>query len=130
VAGSDANVTIAVPLANLTTGISLRDSHMRDKYLEVPKFPETTLTIARSALKIPNKGEGVQADVPATLTLHGQSRPVTVHYEARNDGPVSANGRFHLVMTDYGITVPSYLGVTVKPDIDINASFKLPGGPP
>ena len=36
----------------------------------------------------------------------------------------------YLVMTDYGITVPSYLGVTVKPDIDVTASFKLPGGPP
>jgi polyisoprenoid-binding protein YceI len=130
VSSTDANVVVTVPLANLSTGISLRDRHMKDIYLEVGKFPETTLTIARSQLQVPPKGGTVQADVPATLTLHGQSKPVSVHYEGRSDGALSVQGRFHLVMTDYGIKIPSYLGVTVKPDVDVNASFKLPGGAP
>jgi hypothetical protein len=30
-------------------------------------------------------------------------------------------------MTDFGMTVPSYLGVTVKPDVDVNANFKVTG---
>jgi hypothetical protein len=30
-------------------------------------------------------------------------------------------------MNDFGITVPSYLGVTVKPDIDVSASFRVAG---
>jgi polyisoprenoid-binding protein YceI len=127
---TDANLSIVVPLANLSTGISLRDQHMRDKYLEVPKFPEATLTVAKAQLKSPASGQTVQVDVPGMLTLHGQTKPVSVHYEARNDGPVSVNGRFHLVMTDFGITVPSYLGVTVKPDVDVTATFRLPGGAP
>jgi polyisoprenoid-binding protein YceI len=130
VTSTDASLTIAVPLANLTTGISLRDHHMKDKYLEVGRFPEATLTIVRSQLKVPAKGETAAADLSGSLTLHGQTKPVSVHYDARNDGPVSVNGRFHLVMTDFGITVPSYLGVTVKPDVDVTASFKLPGGVP
>src|SRR5579863_3203967 len=53
VADQGDNIVITVPLANLTTGISLRDRHMRDKYLEVQKFPTATLTVARSALKLP-----------------------------------------------------------------------------
>jgi polyisoprenoid-binding protein YceI len=130
VSSTDASVVVTVPLANLSTGISLRDRHMKERYLEVGKFPETTLTVVRSQLKVPSKGETLQADVPATLTLHGQSRPVTVHYETRNDGAISVQGRLHIVMTDYGVTVPSYLGVTVKPDVDVNASFKLPGSAP
>jgi polyisoprenoid-binding protein YceI len=131
VSSTDASVVVAVPLANLTTGISLRDHHMRDRYLEVPRFPEASLTIARAQLKLPAKGDQpVQADVPASLTLHGQTHNVSVHYEAHNDGPLSVSGRFHLVMTDFGITVPTYLGVTVKPDVDVTASFKLPGGAP
>src|SRR5580698_6245660 len=48
VAEDSGNVVITVPLANLTTGISLRDHHMRDKYLEVPKFPAAVLTIPRA----------------------------------------------------------------------------------
>src|SRR5580693_2415643 len=59
VAEGDGNVVITVPLANLNTGIDLRDHHMREKYLEVPKYPSAVLTIARSALRVPAGGERV-----------------------------------------------------------------------
>jgi polyisoprenoid-binding protein YceI len=122
------NVVIDVPLANLGTGIELRDHHMREKYLEVPKYPSTTLIISRGALKFPAKDDHAEGDVPAILKLHGQSHPVTVHYEARG-GPAgfSAKGKFRLNMNDYGISVPSYLGVTVKPDVGVSASFNVTG---
>jgi polyisoprenoid-binding protein YceI len=129
VVSGESGFVVTVPLGNLTTGIALRDRHMKEKYLEVPKFRETTLTVARPQLKIPAKGETVQGDVQGTLNLHGQSKPVTFHYEARGDGAqMVVNGRMHILMTDYGISVPSYLGVTVKPDVDVTASFKVAGG--
>jgi polyisoprenoid-binding protein YceI len=122
------NVVITVNLANLSTGIGLRDQHMRDKYLEVPKFPTTTLSVPRASLKIPAGSEKTEADVQGTLTLHGQSHPVTVHYDSKTDGgTLFSHGKFHVNMNDYGITVPSYLGVTVKPDVDVTASFRLAG---
>jgi hypothetical protein len=31
----------------------------------------------------------------------------------------------HLNMNDFGIQVPSYLGVTVKPDVDVAAQFEV-----
>jgi polyisoprenoid-binding protein YceI len=128
VSESGGNVVITVTLANLTTGISLRDHHMRDKYLEVARFPTTVLTVARSALKLPGAGGEVDADVPATLTLHGQTKPITVHYSTKADASsFTTQGKFHVNMNDYGITVPSYLGVTVKPDIDVSASFRALG---
>lgn len=120
------NVVLTVSLANLTTGIGLRDQHMREKYLEVPKFPATTLTVARSALTVPASGQKSAGDAPATLNLHGQSRPVTVHYESKADGTaVVTSGTFHINMNDFGITVPTYLGVTVKPGVDVTATFKV-----
>lgn len=128
VADDGGNVVVTVPLGNLTTGIGLRDHHMKEKYLEVPKYPAATLTIARSALKLPSGADPVKADVPATLQLHGQTHPVTVHYEAKATGSVlDARGAFHINMNDYGIAVPVYLGVTVKPDIDVAASFHVTG---
>jgi hypothetical protein len=39
VADDGTNVVVTVPLGNLNTGIALRDHHMKEKYLEVPKFP-------------------------------------------------------------------------------------------
>jgi len=60
------------------------------------------------------------------LVLHGTSRPVSVHYSAKGDGAgYSTQGKFHMNMNDFGITVPKYLGITVKPDIDVSASFRV-----
>jgi polyisoprenoid-binding protein YceI len=129
VADDGANITITVPLANLSTGISLRDKHMKEKYLEVPKYPSAILTIPRAGLKVPHPGEQAAADVAGTVQIHGQTRPTTVHYDAKGDGAaVTAHGAFRVNMNDFGISVPVYLGVTVKPDVDVSATFKVAGG--
>jgi polyisoprenoid-binding protein YceI len=125
---NDGKIVLTVSLSNLATGIALRDRHMRDKYLEVGKYPVATLTVVRDQLKIPANGESVQSDVQGTLDLHGQSRAVTVHYDAKGDGgALVAHGRFHIDMGDFGISVPSYLGVTVNPPVDVLASFRVAG---
>jgi polyisoprenoid-binding protein YceI len=122
------NVLVDVPLANLATGIALRDQHMKEKYLEVGKYPDAVLTVARGALKVPASGGQLTADAPGTLKLHGQVRPVTVRYDATADSDgLSVHGKLHIRMDDFGITVPSYLGVTVKPDVDVLASFHVTG---
>jgi polyisoprenoid-binding protein YceI len=51
------SVTVVVPLANVDTGIALRNKHMKEKYLEVDKFPTAELTVSRSALKL-QEGSG------------------------------------------------------------------------
>jgi polyisoprenoid-binding protein YceI len=127
VAEDGGNVVLTVPLANLTTGIGLRDKHMKEKYLEVPKYPAAVLTVPRSALKLAPGGK-VEGDVQGTVTLHGQSKPVTVHYDAAAAGQgFAVHGKFRINMNDFGITVPTYLGVTVKPDVDVTASFHVTG---
>ena len=77
-------LSIDVPLANLATGIALRDHHMKEKYLEVPKYPSATLLVARSALKLPPPGGAIELDVPGTLKLHGQTSPG--HRALRREG--------------------------------------------
>jgi hypothetical protein len=117
------HVKIDVSLTRLTTGIDLRDHHMRDKYLEVGRFPNAELTIDRKALKLSGDAS---ADAPATLKLHGQSRIVTIHYTSHPSGSVfQVYGAVHLDMTDYGIEQPSYLGVKVKPEVDVTVHFDV-----
>lgn len=129
VADKGDNIIITVPLANLTTGIGLRDKHMKEKYLEVQKYPLAILSVGRSTLKLPSGDDKIETDVPSTISIHGQTRPASVHYEVKRDGTtLVTRGRFHINMTDFGITVPSYLGVTVKPDIDVSANFRVAGG--
>ena len=103
VADDGATIVVTVPLANLTTGISLRDHHMREKYLEVPKYPAATLTIGRAGLKFPNPGDRVEADAQGTINLHGVSRGVLVHYDMKDDGVMlAAHGAFRINMNDFG----------------------------
>jgi polyisoprenoid-binding protein YceI len=123
------SLVLTVPLGNLTTGIALRDRHMKEKYLEVPKYPAAILSVARAALKLPTGEDKVEADVPTSVTLHGQTRPVVVHYDLKKSGGgLSAHGSFRINMQEFGISVPSYLGVTVKPNVDVNANFRVSDG--
>jgi polyisoprenoid-binding protein YceI len=83
--GAD-SISIAVPLANLTTGIALRDRHMRDKYLEVQTYPLATLKVDRNSLQFPGIGGETSGDVQGMMAIHGQSHAVTFHYVAKRDG--------------------------------------------
>jgi len=119
-------VMVKVPLRHLKTGIGLRDRHMRDKYLEVGRYPDTRLAVARSALQAPEDGASVEGDATGRLTLHGQTHGVRFHYRARNDGGVyHVSGSLRLNMKDYGITVPSYFGVSVKPVVRVGVHFQV-----
>ena len=102
---------------------------MKEKYLEIDKYPSTTLTIARDKLKLPASDGTVSADVSGKLSLHGSEKPVVVHYEAsRSSGVITVKGRLGIEMDHFGISVPSYLGVTVKPGVEVDATFRVSAG--
>ena len=87
-----------------------------------------TLSVARSALKLPTGADKVEADATSTVNIHGKAKAITVHYEVKRDGAALATrGTFHINITDFGINVPSYLGVTVKPDVEVGANFRANG---
>jgi polyisoprenoid-binding protein YceI len=119
-------LVVTVPLAKLTTGIGLRDTHMREKYLETDKYPTAELSVPRLGVKFPADGETVDGSAPGTLTLHGKSQAVTFHYKAVRKGTsYEVKADFHINMNDFAITPPSYLGITVKPGVDISIAFRL-----
>jgi polyisoprenoid-binding protein YceI len=114
------NLAVTVGLRGLKTGIELRDKHMKEKYLETQKYPTAVLVVDKSKLTAPSSG----AEVNGTLTLHGTTKPVRVHYFATGTAKqVHVEGEFRVNMKEFGIPVPSYLGVTVKPDVHVTAKF-------
>jgi len=119
------HVSVTVPLAKLDTGISLRDTHMRDKYLEVGTYPSAQLTVDRASLKFPDQAPS-DATTNGTMTIHGKSKAVSVHYHAtRNADGIHVSGDTQVNMKDYGINVPAYLGITVKPDVSLVVNFSV-----
>jgi polyisoprenoid-binding protein YceI len=117
------NVTLVVPLANVSTGVDLRDKHMKDNYLEVAKFPEAKLVIERACLALPEAGEK-SGECAAAFTLHGQTKGVTVKYKASVTGKATdVDASFTVNFVDHGVEEPKYMGIKVKPTVDVKAHF-------
>jgi polyisoprenoid-binding protein YceI len=113
------NVVITVKLDGFTTGIALRDRHMKEKYLETSKYPTATFEVDKSKIKFPT-GSSVTSSIEGKLTLHGVTRPVKVSYRADGDSKrANVDGTAHVNIKDFKIDIPNYLGVTVKPDVAI-----------
>jgi polyisoprenoid-binding protein YceI len=117
-------VKIIVPLANLKTGIDLRDQHMREKYLEVQKYPDAVLEVPWSAITLPEDGKSVSGKAQGKMTLHGKTKDVSFSYTVKRTGAsYTASGSVPLNIKEFDIHVPNYLGVTVKPDIETQVAF-------
>jgi polyisoprenoid-binding protein YceI len=117
-------LVVTVPLARLETGISLRDQHMKEKYLEAQKYPNAQLAVSRTAIKFPPDGKTTEGTVPATLALHGKSKTVPVHYRATRQGrSYEVKGDLKVDFREFGIEIPNYLGATVKPPVEVNVAF-------
>jgi polyisoprenoid-binding protein YceI len=121
------SVLFTLPLATLQTGIELRDKHMHEA-LESEAFPLATLRVQRSALPALAADTEVQIDLPAELSLHGQTKPIVLHAKLRRAGALEAHAEWQLDLTAFGIKPPSYLGVKVKPEVEVAVSLRLTDG--
>lgn len=118
-----------VHLQELKTGISLRDDHMKDKFLEVGKYPDASLTITEmnlpqnpfvSAVKL----SGIT--FKGTLKVHGTESPVDGTADIDSTGPqVIAEVKTKTTIPAHQIEKPSYLGVKVADEIEIQAHLKI-----
>jgi polyisoprenoid-binding protein YceI len=116
---SEQAVRFLVPLEAVETGITLRDKHMRD-YLEVTHFPQAVLELP--AKDLPAAGKNGSGDLQGTFTVHGVAKPVSVHYELTNGRVVA---KLNINFVDHGVKVPSYMGITVKPTVAVEADFAV-----
>lgn len=93
VAEVDGKVRIGVPLANVDTGIALRNKHMREKYLEVATYPRAELVVDKSTLKVPGEGPESTGAASGSMTIRGKTKPVTFQYTARrSNGAYAVTG--------------------------------------
>lgn len=120
---------IQVDLREFTTGIATRDKHMKEKYLHTDKpenqFAKFKITsIEMPGNEVPPTGE-VLVKIGGTLTLHGKTLPVTSESKLKIEGAkLSTNVLLNLKLTDYGIEIPSFAGVTVAENVDIDIKLE------
>lgn len=120
-------VTAVVKLENLSTGIDLRDHHMKEKYMEVGTYPTAALSFARADLQLPTEtGKSTDGTLAGTFTCHGLDQPTTVTYSVKKSktGYV-VDASFTYDASHAGIEIPSYLSITVDPAQKARARFSM-----
>jgi polyisoprenoid-binding protein YceI len=116
---------LAVDLRTLDTGIELRNTHLRETYLEVDKgegFDQAVL----SNILVSGNLESLSGSTPFTgeLRLHGVMK--TVRGEAdlmRNGSSWRVTASFPVALGDHGIAPPRYLGVGVRDRVQVRVTF-------
>ncbi len=99
IAGKDG---FSVDLTKLETGDETRDSHMRNKYLEVSKYPKATFVFTSK-----NKDT-----FSGMLSFHGKKRKIS---GVRNGKTYT----FKIDVTKFGVKIPEYGSITIAKMINI-----------
>lgn len=121
---SDSALVFTVPIASVTTGIDLRDDHMR-KYAGADQNPNVVLSIPTSEVSWPDADKKKRTgSAQATLNLNGVDQPVTVKYALKTGkNGVDWVAGFNFDTSAHGIVIDEYMGVSVDPKMSAQAKF-------
>lgn len=115
-------------LGSLNSGIEMRDSHMKEKYLEIEKFPTAKLTIETinidgNILKNFNKAN---VSFTGVMNLHGKEKVVSGMAELKSlsKDEIKVIAKFKVKSSDFNIDVPSFAGITVADEIDLEVEMQ------
>lgn len=125
VEGKSATGEFKIDLAQFTTGIDTRDEHMKDKYLEVQKFPKATLKI--ESVELPEgwaPGTAVKdANFKGQLTVKDVTKPITGKVSV-GAGEMASKADFEMKLSDYpSVGVPSFKGITVADSVKVHVEI-------
>lgn len=130
----DSSVMATINVASVDTGEAARDKHLNSPdFFDTAKYPTATFT----STKLTKTGDGY--DVIGDLTLHGVTKPVTLHMEPPSKEQIGMDKMPHRGFTatatihrqDFGLvwngtlkSGDSMLGDDVKMTFDIEAARK------
>jgi polyisoprenoid-binding protein YceI len=119
---SDMKVSVTAKTASISTGIEMRDNHLKTAdFFEVEKYPEMTF-VSTSVKKITDK----KFILSGNLTLHGVTKPVklSVDYFGTVVNPMNKKETFGFHIT--GSVKRSYFGIGPKfPEAMVSDVIKI-----
>ena len=110
--GSFVAENVEVDLNSLQTGISLRDDHMKEKYLDTKTYPKATL---KKAIGKGGKGVGL---------LNIKGKDINIKGDYKKDGKYII-AEFVITLAEVGITDVNYKGVGVEEEIKIEIAMPV-----
>lgn len=131
---ADSSVMAVIDVASVDTGVAQRDTHLKSPdFFDAAKYPTATF----KSTKVVATGGGL--DVMGDLSLHGVTKPVTLHMDPPSREQIGMDKRPHrgfsatttINRQDFGLTWngklasgDAVLGDDVKLTLDIDAGQK------
>ncbi len=120
--------TLTMDLNTLTTKIDLRDDHMKNKYLEVSKYPKATLEFSNLELPVEvTKLTDTEIALPfkGKFTFHGKtSEVIGTAKVSKKTNDLLGSAEFTFKITDHLDTLPGWLGVKVAETVTVKTQIK------
>lgn len=109
--------SIVVDMTKVTSDKPMRDTQFRGRIMDTAAYPTATFTLAKPVAldPVPTPGAARSYQVQGTLTLRGQTRPVTLTLTARRAGAgIQISGDIPVLFSTWGIANPSFGPVTTQ----------------
>ena len=120
------NANFTVDVSQLKSDQDKRDNRIRSIGLETDKFPQATFAAA-GPITIPADavdGKIVTVPVEGDLSLHGQTRKVTIPLQVQRDGAqIRLVGNYQFGWADFAMEAPSlppFVSVTGNPTLEFD----------
>lgn len=120
-------IAASVGPASLTTGMSLRDEHMR-KYIFTTgdgQMPELRFVAERALCPPAAPGKEVSCRFEGSLAIRGVTKPFTMSMKLKEENAQTfrAAGDTVVKLADYGIPAPSQFGVRTADEVKVHLDF-------
>ena len=101
------------------------EKEMRERVLEVAKYPQIIYDAPRVALRNSNDGQ-IEVSLIGQLTLHGVTRPLPLPARIAITGDLfRASGEFSLRQTDFNIKPVSAVGGGLKVKDEVKLAYDI-----
>lgn len=119
---------LQIPVAGLSTGLGPRDAKIQAGALAADRYPSIVFEVqsaSNRALLAAGSGSG-EVDLVGTLTVRGQSRPLTVRADATwKDGALVLAGAAPLRWADLGLPTADLGYTTLLSSVNVRFNVQL-----
>jgi polyisoprenoid-binding protein YceI len=119
---SENELYFEVDINNITTGIGLRDRHMRENYLETDKHP--LATFSGKITKATKNGENWDVTVEGDFEIHGVKNKMTIDGKMTKEGDsYKITSNYSVALSDHKIEVPSVMFKKIDENMAVELVF-------
>ena len=122
--GKVTEASIEVKVATIATDSDNRDGYFRDNAIQAEEFPTATFELTEPAALAAGATE---VDLTGDLTVHGETKSVTVAAEVGADGTdaMQVVGNVPITFADFGVEAPNLGFVSVEDSGSVEFSLAL-----